>query len=124
DMKILLYIALVSSILIRAQNCRIAGQVFFSDVVDHTITIKTDSGDLVNFNYDNAASFVQGTARIVPEQLNNGDRLCIRTSEPVIVMVTPRSEIGAEQKEVLAAWQADSLYGVVSGLDLRTRTIT
>ena len=41
-----------------------------------------------------------------------------------MVTVTPRQEINAEQKKELAAWQADSLYGVVSGLDRKARRIT
>jgi hypothetical protein len=127
-MKFLLYVIIVSSTtLVDAQDCRIAGQVFFADVVDHAITIKTDSGDLVNFNYDSAASFLRSDAsanRVLPEQLNIGDFLCVRAVEPVVVAVTPRHEINVEQKKELAAWQADSLYGVVSGLDRKSRAIT
>jgi hypothetical protein len=127
-MKPLLYVAFVSSaILLHAQDCRIAGQVFFADVVDHAITIKTDSGDLVNFNYDNATSFLRSDAsanRVLPEQLNNGDRLCVRTVEPGLVNVTPRANIDTEQKKELAAWQQDSLYGVVSAMDKKARVIT
>jgi len=41
-----------------------------------------------------------------------------------VVTVTPRTEIDAEQKKELTAWQADSLYGVVSGLDRTARLIT
>jgi len=117
-------VILLSAALVHAQSCQIAGQVFFSDVVDRTITIKTDAGDLVNFSYDDAASFVQGADRVSPRQLNNGDRLCVRTIKPVVVSVTSRAEIEAMQKKELAAWQADSLYGIVSGLDLKTRKIT
>src|ERR1700686_2861329 len=110
-MKFLLYVILGSSTnLAHAQDCRIAGQVFFADVVDHTIRIKTDSGDLVNFNYDNATSFLRsdvGANRVLPEQLNNGDRLCVRAIEPVVVNVTPRANIEAAQKKELAAWEAD-----------------
>jgi hypothetical protein len=127
-----------SSILVHAQHCQIAGQVFFADAVDHTITLKTDSGDLVNFGYDSATSFLaagSGSHRdadadrvppeqLSPEQLNNGDRLCVGTSEPRVVTVTPRTQIDAEQKKELTAWQADSLYGVVSGLDRNARLIT
>jgi hypothetical protein len=127
-MKLLLYVALTSStILAQAQDCRIAGQVLFANVVEHAITIKTDSGDLVNFNYDNATSFLRsdvGANRVLPEQLNNGDRLCVRAIEPVVVNVTPRANIDAAQKKELAAWEADSLYGVVSGLDKKARVIT
>jgi hypothetical protein len=119
--------------LIQAQHCRIAGQIFFADVVDHAITLKNDSGDLVNFSYDSATSFLLagsgsppdvGAARVPPEQLNNGDRLCVGTSEPLAITVTPRRDIETRQKKELAAWQADSLYGVVSGLDRNTRRIT
>jgi hypothetical protein len=127
-MKLLLYVVLASSTtLVNAQDCRIAGQVFFADVVDHAITIKTDSGDLVNFNYDNSTSFRRSDAsanRVPPEDLNNGDHLCVGTSEPAVVKVTQRQEINAQQKKELTAWQADSLYGVVSGLDRQARQIT
>ncbi len=119
--------------LIQAQHCRIAGQIFFADIVDHTVTLKTDSGDLVNFSYDVATSFLRdgsgsqpdvGATRVPPEQLNNGDRLCVGTSEPLVVTVTPRRDIETRQKKELAAWQTDSLYGVVSGLDRNARRIT
>ena len=127
DMKLLLYVLISSTALVHAQDCRISGQVFYADVLDHAIKIKTDSGDLVNFNYDNTTSFVrsdEGANRVLPEQLNNGERLCVRTGEPVVVTVIPRAKIDAEQKKELAAWQADSLYGVVSGLDRKARVIT
>jgi hypothetical protein len=127
-MKRLLYlIAFWPATLVHAQHCRIAGQIFFADEVDRTITLRTDSDDLVNFSYDNATSFLRSNSsadRIPPEELNNGDRLCVGTSEPVVVTVTPRTEINAEQKKELAAWQADSLYGVVSALDTKARRIT
>src|SRR5258708_2866591 len=119
--------------LVCAQECRIAGQVFFADTVDRSITVKTDSGDLIDFSYDGATRFLAtgsgaqtdaSAKRVPPEELNNGDRLCVGTSEPLIVAVTPRQEIDAEQKKELAAWQADSLYGVVSELDRNARRIT
>jgi len=120
-------------ILVHAQHCQIAGQIFFADAVDHSITLKTDSGDLVNFRYDSATSFLVARSgphrdadadRVPPEQLNSGDRLCVATSEPRVVTVTPRTEIDAEQKNEFSAWQADSLYGVVSELDRNARRIT
>jgi hypothetical protein len=120
------FIAFWSTTFVYAQQCRVAGQVFFADTVDHAITLATDSDDLVHFSYDGATSFVHaGDAhRVPPEQLNNGDRLCVGTSDPLVVTVTPRQEIKAEQKKELAAWQADSLYGVVSGVDRTARRIT
>ena len=127
-MKRLLYlIAFWPATLVHAQHCRIAGQIFFADEVDRTITVRTDSDDLVNFSYDNATSFLRRNSnanRIPPEELNNGDRLCVGTSDPVVVTVTPRTEINAEQKKELAAWQADSLYGVVSDLNRKAGWIT
>jgi hypothetical protein len=127
-MKPLLYlIAFWPTTLVHAQHCRIAGQIFFADIVDRTITIRTDSDDLVNFSYDNATNFQRRNSvanRMPPEELNNGDRLCVGISEPVVVTVTPRAEINDEQKKELAAWQADSLYGVVSALDTNARRIT
>src|ERR1019366_2923164 len=119
--------------LVHAQQCRIAGQVFFTDAVDHTISIKTDSGDLVNFGYDDATSFlIAGSGlrtdvranRIAPEELNDGDRLCAGTSEPPVVTVTPRRMVETQQRKELGEWQADSLYGIVSGVDQEARRIT
>jgi hypothetical protein len=126
-MKSLLLIAFLPTTLVHAQHCRIAGQIFFADIVDRTITIRTDSDDLVNFSYDNATTFLRRNSsvnRVPPEELNNGDRLCVGISEPAVVTVTPRTEINAEQKKELAAWQADSLYGVVSALDAKAGRIT
>jgi hypothetical protein len=133
-MKLIFYcVVLWLAGLIQAQHCRIAGQIFFADVVDHAITLKTDSGDLVNLSYDGATSFLLagsgsqpdvGATRVPPEQLNNGDRLCVGTSEPLVVTVTPRRDIETRQKKELAAWQTDSLYGVVSELDRNARRIT
>jgi hypothetical protein len=126
-------VAFWTAALAHAQQCGIVGQVFFADVVDHAITVKTDSGDLVKLSYDGATSFVLsgsgtqlgvGTNRVAVEQLNNGDRLCVGTSEPLLVTVTPRQALEAEQKTELAAWQADSLYGVASGLDRKAQRLT
>ena len=126
-MKSLLLIAFWPTTLVHAQHCRIVGQIFFADVVDRTITVRTDSDDLVNFTYDNATNFLKRNSsaiRMPPEELNNGDRLCVGISEPAVVTVTPRAEIDAEQKKELAAWQADSLYGVVSDLNRKAGWIT
>jgi hypothetical protein len=124
-MKRLIYLAVfLHATLIYAQRCQIAGQVFFADVFDHAITLKTDSGDLVNLNYDEATSFLlagRGSG-MGPEELNNGDRVCVENTHAVVV--TPRSEIQAEQKRKLADWQADSLYGVVSELNREARRVT
>src|ERR1700680_1677631 len=110
-MKLLFYIVAVwLTTLVDAQDCRSAGQVFFTDAIDRTISVKTDSGDLVNFNYDDATSFriarsgsQQDTRsnRVSPEQLNNGDRLCVGTAEPLVVTVTPRRKVEAEQQKEL-----------------------
>jgi hypothetical protein len=125
-MKPLIYlIAFWFATLVHGQQCRIGGQVFFADAVDRTITVKTDSGDLVNFTYDHATRFVTAGSRAEgsPPEFNTGDRVCVGTSEPLMVTVTPRREIDAEQKKELAAWQGDSLYGVVTGVDRETRRI-
>src|SRR5437899_9638306 len=104
------FAALWATTLVYAQQCRISGQVFFADAVDNAITIKTDSGELVNFTYDRATKFVNGETRLQPEELNNGDRLCVGTSQPLVVTVTARREISTEQQKELSEWQADSLY--------------
>ena len=63
-MKLLLYVLISSTALVHAQDCRIVGQVFYADVLDLAIKIKVDSGDLVNFNYDNTTSFVREATRV------------------------------------------------------------
>jgi hypothetical protein len=133
-MKHFLYVVMLSSItLVHAQSCRIAGQVFFTNGVDRTITLKTDSGDLVAFNYHGDTSFLHpgtepqrdlGGNRMLPQELNTGDRLCVGTSAPLLVTVTPRREIQAEQKKELGEWQADSLYGIVSEIDRKAQLFT
>jgi hypothetical protein len=61
-MRLLFYcVILWPTALVNAQHCRIAGQIFFADVVDRTITIKTDSDDLVNFNYETPRVFCGAT---------------------------------------------------------------
>ena len=133
-MKPLSYIAVFwVTALVHAQDCRIAGQVFFADAIDHTISVKTDSGDLVNFNYDDATNFLLAGSgsqqdaranRVPPEELNNGDRLCVGTSAPQMVTITPRLMIEAQQRKEFDEWQSDSLYGIVFGVDQKARRIT
>jgi hypothetical protein len=133
-MKLLFYVTMFwLTTLVQAQHCKVAGQVFFADVFGHTISVKTDSGDLVDFSYDDATKFLIGGSgsqqdtrvnQIPPQELNNGDRLCVGASEPLVVIVTPRRKMEAEQRKELAAWQGDSLYGIVSGVDQKARRIT
>jgi len=124
-MKPLFFLTVLCSVAFaQVPQCRIAGQVFFADVFDHRITVKTDPGDLVSFNYDATTHFVRAGSALQPADLNNGDRLCLGMSQPLVVTVIPRAQIEADQRKELASWQADSLYGVVSEVDRRARRIT
>jgi len=98
--------------------------VFFADAADHAITIKTIPESWLTSVTIALRSFSSARIGVLPEELNNGDRLCVGTSQPLVVTVTSRREISTEQQKELADWQADSLYGVVSSLDRKARRIT
>ena len=119
-----------------AAACRTAGQVSGWDLVDHTLTLKSDSGHYSDFHYDGATTFTSGSAIFRPdnfgivEGLNIDDRLCVEAfrggSQEIAsrVRVTSRPEIDARDRQELIRWQGESLFGTVKALDPANHRIT
>src|SRR5712691_5317060 len=63
--------------------CQAAGQVARWDLMQHTLTLKSDSSHYSDFHYDSSTTFITagGTFRPdelgIPEGLNIDDRLCV-----------------------------------------------
>jgi hypothetical protein len=109
--------------------CRAAGQIAGWDVLEHTLTLKSDSSRYSELHYDGSTTFTTADATLrpdelgIPEGLNIDDRLCVeafRADNNEIasrVRVTLRSEIDARDKRELVRWQSESLFGTVKSLD-------
>jgi hypothetical protein len=118
-----------------APTCQAAGQVFGWDLMDRSLTLKSDSGQYSDFRYDDSTTFTNNGAILWPdalgilEALNIDDRLCVEAfrgdnrTMASRVRVTFRAEIDARDKRDLVRWQADSLFGTVKSLDLPTHRI-
>ena len=119
-----------------AASCLAAGQVSGWDILDHTLSLKSDSGHYSNFRYDGSTVFTSGEAILRPDQLgivealNIDDRLCVesfRTDSQEMasrIRVTSRAEIDARDKRELIRWQAESLFGTIKSLDRANHGIT
>jgi hypothetical protein len=111
-------------------GCQAAGQIFGWDLLGHTLTLKSDSGEYSNFRYDGSTKFTKDETPVSQEDLNINDRVCVvafRAGTPEIasrVRVTPRSEIEGRDKQELVRWQSESLFGTVKSLDAGNRRIT
>jgi hypothetical protein len=113
-----------------ATACQTAGEVSGWDMLEHTLTLKSDSGDYSDFRYDDSTAFTNGEATFRPEELNIDDRLCVEALRPGAqqiasrVRVTSRAEIDGRDKRELLRWQSESLFGAVKALDAANHTIT
>ena len=113
-----------------AAGCQKAGQIFGWDLLEHKLTLKSDSGHYSDFRYDASTTFMNGDAALSPEELNIDDRLCVEafragTREIASrVGVTFRSEIETRDKQELVRWQSESLFGTVKSLDTGNHKIT
>lgn len=119
-----------------ATGCQRAGQVFGWDLLEHTLTLKSDSGHYSSFRYDDSTTFTTADATFRPDELgileglNIDDRLCVEafradkqeTASRVRVMF--RSQIDAQYKRELVRWQSESLFGTVKSLDAGNHKIT
>jgi hypothetical protein len=116
--------------------CQAAGQVAGWDLMQHTLTLKSDSNHYSDFRYDGSTTFTTagGTFRSdelgILEGLNIDDRLCVeafRTDNKETashVRVTFRREIDARDRQELIRWQSESLFGTVKALDQANHQIT
>jgi hypothetical protein len=112
--------------------CQAAGQIAGWDLLEHTLTLKTDSGHYSDFRYDGSTTFTTDGATFrpdelgIPEGLSIDDRLCVeafRADNKEIasrVRVTLRGEIDARDKRELIFWQSEALFGTVKALDQAT----
>jgi hypothetical protein len=113
-----------------AAGCQKAGQIFGWDVLEHKLTLKSDSAHYFDFRYDASTTFMNDGVALPPEDLNIDDRLCVEAFRPDAkeiasrVEVTFRSEIDARDKQELVRWQAESLFGTVKSLDTSNHKIT
>jgi len=117
-------------------GCQAAGQIAGWDLLDHTLTLKSDSSHYFDFRYDASTTFTTagGTFRPdelgIPEGLSIDDRLCVeafRADNKEIasrVRVTYRGEIDARDKRELIRWQSEGLFGAVKALDQANHRIT
>ncbi|MCU1233964.1 MAG: hypothetical protein JWP63_1931 [Candidatus Solibacter sp.] len=116
--------------------CRAAGQLAGWDLLEHTITLKSDSGQYFEFHYNDSTTFATADATFRPddigilEGLNIDDRLCVeafqadRQDTASRVRVTLRGEIDDRDKRELVRWQAESLFGTVRAVDPINHRIT
>jgi hypothetical protein len=119
-----------------AAACQAAGQVAGWDIVDHMLTLKSDSGHYSEFHYDGSTTFTTADATFRPdalgilEGLNIDDRLCVeafRADNKEIasrVRMTLRGEIDARDRRELIRWQSEALFGTVKALDQANHRIT
>src|ERR1700686_5640149 len=117
-------------------TCQAAGQGAGWDILEHTISLKSDSGHYSDFRYDGSTVFTNGDAILRPNQLgmlealNIDDRLCVeafragsnQTADRV--RVTLRGQIDARDRRELIRWQSEGLFGTVKALDQANHRIT
>lgn len=116
--------------------CQAAGQIAGWDTVEHTLSLKSDSGGYSDFHYDRSTTFTTADATFQPdelgllERLNIDDRLCVEafragSNETADrVRVTLRGDIDARDKRELIRWQSEALFGTVKALDQANHRIT
>jgi len=116
--------------------CQAAGQVAGWDILEHTLSLKSDSGRYSDFRYDGSTVFTNGDAILRPDQmgiigaLNIDDRLCVEafradSNETADrIRVTLRGDIDARDKRELIRWQSEGLFGTVKALDQANHRIT
>jgi hypothetical protein len=113
-----------------ADACKAAGQIGGWDLLERTLTLKSDSGDYSDFHFDDSTKFTNGETSVPREALDIDDRLCVvafRAGSPEIaseVRVTRRSEIEGRDRQELVRWQGESLFGTVKSLDAGSHKIT
>ena len=109
--------------------CLAAGQISGWDVLERSLSLKSDSGHYSDVSYDDSTVFTDGETTVSPVDLNVDDRLCIQAfldhSESVAsrVLVTRRSEIDVRDRHDLLEWERDSVFGTVKLVDINNRRI-
>ena len=113
-------------------RCKVFGMIFSIDPFGETLLLKDAGGYLksVKLPSDATISKLPVTSgdtitAIRRTDLNTGDLACIHGGEgkaPVQLSVVRRTDLHRAQAEFLVGWQRDSLYGVLSSIDVSGRT--
>ena len=116
--------------------CQALGQISLLNQTARMLRLKSDSGELTNYRYDESTRFFRadgiaqpgtGDASILPNLLEPGDRLCVETlqehSEGLAarVLVTYRPDIASSNNLELIVWQAKGVFGTVRAIDQSKR---
>jgi Domain of unknown function (DUF5666) len=105
--------------------CLAVGEISGWDILERTLTLKSDSGHYSEVHYDDSTVFSDGGTTLAPENLSIDDRVCVSAfrdhSNSVASRLrdTRRSEIDARDRRDLLAWERDSVFGTVKSLDTR-----
>jgi hypothetical protein len=119
--------------------CHIAGQIAGKDRVANTLTLKRDTGDLIDVHYDDSSIFsvraeldaaVRNQPRLQPTELNLGDRVCVTRLQTggegpaAQIAVSSRAALRVKQQDELRGWLAHGVFGTIRALDPTARHIT
>ena len=114
-------------------TCKVFGLIFGADPVGGTLLLKDEGGYLktVRLPAGTVISKLPVTpggqiTKIGPTDLNTGDLLCAQGGDegaaPQLSVVT-RADLHRAQSDFLVRWQRESLYGKLSSIDVRGRTL-
>lgn len=112
-----------------AARCLAAGQISGGNTLEHTLSLKSDSGDYFDLHYDDSTVFTDGKTALKLEDLNLDDRICVeafRDHSGALasrLLVTRRSEIDARDRQDLLEWERDSVFGTVKSVDVDSHRI-
>ena len=113
-----------------SKPCLAVGQMAGWDILEHTLSLKGDSGDFFEMRYDDATAFTDGKGALSARTLNLDDRVCVQAfrggpqSVASRVLVTRRSEIDDRDRQDLMAWERDGFFGAVKSVDPSDHRIT
>jgi hypothetical protein len=112
-----------------AAPCLTVGQMSGSGTVEHSLSLKSDSGHYSNLRYDDSTVFSDGTATMSAEDVNVDDRVCVQAFRDHIesvasrVLVVRRSQVDLRDRDDLLEWERESVFGTVRSLDISNRRI-
>jgi hypothetical protein len=104
-------------------SCLAVGQMSGWDIVEHTLSLKSDSGHYSDMRYDDATVFTDGNVPLASLDVNVDDRICVQAfrDQPggvaSRVLIIRRAQIDSRDKADLMEWERDSIFGTVKALD-------
>jgi hypothetical protein len=113
--------------------CKVFGMIFSADPVGGTLLLKDEGGYLKSVRLPSGSVISKlpvgpggQITKIGPTDLNTGDLLCAQGGDegaaPHLSVVT-RADLHRAQANFLLKWHRDSLYGKLSSIDVRGRTL-